>query len=295
MTVPLNAGIGESVQVDPLPFPTFNDTDIFISQENKNKIWNGEYIDFTLLLKQNFIVDHNPTGPIGVQNSQLVLQSAQKRIKQISNIEMWTDAFINFMIIYIEKHPETASALLSYMSTLRGVAADNQVHKWVSYDQQFRLRMAKNPNKSWSTIDGHLWLICGLIGHAPIKNQSNLACYDYNYKGFCEKFNCLYTHTCIKCSMAHPIVVCPQLTYKNVQQGVHNGYNANSYIQPNQMQYAQSWQGNPIRPIQRPAGFIPRAIRPQLQNHRSQLPSFRGNNPVQRQNFRPQSWYMGPR
>ena len=40
-------GVGESINSDPLTFVTFNDLDIFITQENKLKIWNGEFVDMT--------------------------------------------------------------------------------------------------------------------------------------------------------------------------------------------------------------------------------------------------------
>ena len=43
---------GES---DPLPLITYNYIDVFISDSMKQKIWNNEYIDLALLLKQNSV------------------------------------------------------------------------------------------------------------------------------------------------------------------------------------------------------------------------------------------------
>ena len=234
----VNAQLGESVPIDPLPSVTLNDIDIFVDHETKIKIWNGEYIDLTNLLKQNFIVDQNPSGPLALQNRLLVVQTTKKKIKQISSIEMWIDAFINFISIYIEKHPEKVVDLLKYLVIIRDTASDNQIQKWIAYDQQFCLRMSKNPHKSWSTIDGHLWPICGLTGSAYNKDPStsNSACYDYNYKGFCSRMNCFYSHLCIKCSMSHPINACSQFNYQMQQQNFSNGSLYGSNIHSNQPQ-----------------------------------------------------------
>jgi hypothetical protein len=42
-------------QNDPLLIPSFtNETDVFISQTLKEKVWNFEYVDLALFLRQNF-------------------------------------------------------------------------------------------------------------------------------------------------------------------------------------------------------------------------------------------------
>ena len=50
------------------------------------------------------------------------------------------------------------------MPKIRGAAASNPIHKRLTYDIQFRLCMSKDSGRSWSGIDGHLWLSCGLSG-----------------------------------------------------------------------------------------------------------------------------------
>jgi hypothetical protein len=44
-------------QNDPLLIPSFTETDVFISQTLKEKVWNFEYVDLALFLRQNFESD----------------------------------------------------------------------------------------------------------------------------------------------------------------------------------------------------------------------------------------------
>ena len=94
------------------------------------------------------------------------------------------------------------------MTIIRGAVAKNPIQKWTTYDTQFRLRMAKDPNRSWDNIDGHLWLSCGLSGHLSATAVSTAPCYECNSKGFCGRMNCGYSHTCIKCEVEHPASTC---------------------------------------------------------------------------------------
>jgi hypothetical protein len=63
-------------------------------------------------------------------------------IKSIDNIDLWTEAFTNFSKILIQKHPLLASDLLTYMSIIRGTAADASFERIYQYDRQFRLHVA---------------------------------------------------------------------------------------------------------------------------------------------------------
>ena len=142
-------------------------------------------------------------------DNQLSIKPATNKIKQpINNVELWSDAFINVILIYIQKHPNKVSELLKYLSVIRGAASNNPINKWLCYDMQFRLRMSKDPNKSWSQIDGHLWLSCGLSGDLAATTQSAAPCYEFNFKGSCTRLICTYAHVCLKCKVPHPASTC---------------------------------------------------------------------------------------
>ena len=108
------------------------------------------------------------------------------------------------------------------MTIIRGAAANNPIQKWATYDTQFRLRMAKDPNRSWANIDGHLWLSCGLSGDLSATAISTAQCYEHNFKGFCSGMNCGYSHACIKCKVNHPTCICNLFNETKFQSGLRN-------------------------------------------------------------------------
>ena len=192
-----------------------NELDIFVSQAFKEKVWNFQYIDLSLLSRNNFNVPNESQNCIAVEEGKLVVQTTTKpiRTKRIDTIEMWTDAFLNYAKIIIDRHPQMAKDLLTYMVTIRGATLDATFDRVYMYDQQFRLRVAQDPTRSWSQIDGVLWLRFitgrGIYG-TPILNSinNNKPCYDYNFRKQCTRINCLYKHNCIKCNGSHPAALC---------------------------------------------------------------------------------------
>ena len=94
----------------------------FVSQTFREKVWNFQYIDLSLLSKSNFSVPNETQNCIAVEEGKLVVQTTSKpqKPKRIETIEMWTDAFLNYVQIIIDRHPQIAKDLLTYMVTIRG-------------------------------------------------------------------------------------------------------------------------------------------------------------------------------
>ena len=62
--------------------------------------------------------------------------------------------------------------------------------KMYKYDQQFRLRMARDNRRSWATIDGQLWLqFVATGGHSVTQNTPRMS---YSVNRPCQKL--LYTY-----------------------------------------------------------------------------------------------------
>ena len=208
---PQLAALGEVNEVydEPLMLPGFNEVDIFISQKLKDKIWNFEYIDLSLMHRKNFNSQTNNENTIGINEGMLVIQNKVKKTHTVSSVEDWTDSFIAYAQVLIERYPGKASELFSYMSIIRGAAADHSFEKCYSYDQQFRLRVSRDHTKKWSSIDGFLWLRI-LTASTPKQQHADVSnkCYDFNFKGFCNKRNCQYRHACLKCGLDHSSLRC---------------------------------------------------------------------------------------
>lgn len=79
------------------------------------------------------------------------------------------------------------------------------------YDVEFRLKKERNPCISIASVDSELWLI---YMHQSLQSPSRVSkprpfkCYDFNYKGFCQKNNCFYKHQCLHCDKNHPVTKC---------------------------------------------------------------------------------------
>jgi hypothetical protein len=82
------------------------------------------YIDLAILLRNNFTVPNEMQNCISVDNGRLIIQQMNKvvKAKHIENIDSWTDAFLNYAKILVEKHTIMASELFTYMSIIRGKA-----------------------------------------------------------------------------------------------------------------------------------------------------------------------------
>ena len=84
------------------------------------------------------------------------------------------------------------------MSTIRTGAKRHGGLGYLSYDQQFRLRMVSDPvSMSFDKVDNELWLLymnTNVLQPMPL-NQANASapkkCFDFNYRQ-CFKRNCSF-------------------------------------------------------------------------------------------------------
>ncbi|KAJ8318056.1 LOW QUALITY PROTEIN: hypothetical protein KUTeg_003147 [Tegillarca granosa] len=109
-------------------------------------------------------------------------------------------------------YPHSITGILKYIHTIRLGASRSSGDSWKTYDIQFRLRKFKNPEMSWAVVDQELWLLYMSYQHnstitKPVSASFNKS-YDYNYKAFCSKKPCTYSHLCIRCSQTHPHLKC---------------------------------------------------------------------------------------
>lgn len=221
LNVPQAQPLGEvNVNFDePMLIPNVNETNVFISQGIKEKIWLFQYIDLAIMHKSNLNIQFEQQNIISInEQGRLVAQTKLARSKAISNIEAWTDAFISYSQVLIERHAQKASELFSYMAIIRSAASQCSIEKWYTYDQQFRLRVARDHTRNWGIIDSQLWLQFIALGIQK-PQPSNSKCFDFNFKGQCQKDNCTYRHICIKCFMNHPFITCRRYTGSNLGQG----------------------------------------------------------------------------
>lgn len=150
-----------------------------------------------------------------LQNGSLAL-SAKSKLRPITDIQVWTDAFLVYASIFALAHPTETSGLFKYIHTIRLGANRVNGLGWRDYDIQFRLKKECNPSMSFAIVDQELWLLY-MYNSAPspqhlVNQPQPLKCYNFNYRGACSRQNCLYSHLCILCSQPHPYTMCRNTT-----------------------------------------------------------------------------------
>lgn len=127
-----------------------------VAESLKDKIMKGEYVDLGNLLVHSELVNNSQN--ISIVNGELVVHQRLQK-KNILDVDMWTDTFIKYISIYCSAHPHRFAELLKYMYIIRHGARRVTGVGWRQYDEQFRLRQARNPSGSWANVDMELWLL----------------------------------------------------------------------------------------------------------------------------------------
>ena len=209
--VPISTAVGSNIST-PL-VSAHDDLSLHVPKSIKEKIWNGEYIDISVLLIREPSSLDTCTQKLVMVNGELIIKQAQEPVK-IMDVEKWTNAFIIFSNVLIAKHPEHAQGLLKYMNSIRLGASRHQGLGWKAYDAQYRLRKSTKPLSDWGTVDNELWLVYMSQQNVQLSSQPATPkvfyCYDYNLKGQCLRQVCKYENECLNdnCNGSHPSIMC---------------------------------------------------------------------------------------
>lgn len=187
-----------------------------VSNSLKSKIISSSYIDISLLLDNTSLTESSEKRISFNDKGELVTREVVKPSTKIQSVSRWTDAFLVYASIYASAHPESFQGLLKYLHDVRlGASRCGEGDLgWKKYDEQFRLRRSIDPTIEWSKVDYELWLMfmtssprskVTISPNSPAYNK----CYNFNFKGNCDRPSCQYMHKCIRCSGFHPQYQCP--------------------------------------------------------------------------------------
>jgi hypothetical protein len=123
----------------------------------KRNIWQNKFIDLSILLKlaRDLQDSADSQGEIRIHNGQLCLVKEKSNV--FLNIDKWTSAFTVFATVLLERFPSKLQEMFEYLRDIR--LAANRSLCWYKYEEQFRLKVANNPNISWGQVDNELWLL----------------------------------------------------------------------------------------------------------------------------------------
>ncbi|RUA06909.1 MAG: hypothetical protein DSY43_00965 [Gammaproteobacteria bacterium] len=192
--------------------------DARVSEKLQSKIWNNEYLDFSLLLS-NPVLEGKYQLTVTTANNEsshaLCLEPVSKS-KKITSIETWISCFHIFVGVFTRKYPNEAPALMKYGEVVQELASRGQ--HWRFYDENFRfLRQSQPSSLPWGTIHWELWMRC----HQQVSNKPTIpptsikSRNDNPPKGYCFKFSrgakcmgCSFKHQCFKCEGSHQPKLC---------------------------------------------------------------------------------------
>ena len=179
-------------QIDSMASPV----GMYVPQSVKEKVWKGEFIDFSNLLPQNrpqveleeFMSAYVTSAPFqshalpasvtsqllgATMGSQGAGFSSGASKKQITSIGDWTDAMLIFLSLYIQKHPEQTLPLIKYCTTVREAAARFGTKGALAYDASVRMKIALNPMLRWDALDNESYLLLLMPQAMPQRFQQN--------------------------------------------------------------------------------------------------------------------------
>lgn len=218
------------IQNCPLPIESFHSNlSSNVSQNLKAKIISSVYIDLALLLGNTSLHEDAEKQICFNEKGELITKGYSKANAKINSISKWTDAFIVYICIYTTAHPNSFQGLLKYMHGVRlGASRCNEGDNgWKKYDEQFRLRRSVDTSISWSKIDYELWLMFMQHSTQPrtitsFTTATHNKCYNFNFKGSCDRLVCQCMHKCIICGEGHLQYSCPLSSSSfQAQRGTH--------------------------------------------------------------------------
>ncbi|XP_033757975.1 uncharacterized protein LOC117340318 [Pecten maximus] len=179
----------------------------------KEKIQADQYIEFGALINTNKSENFNIT----VQANTLSLVPKNKAMP-IKTLDQWQSAFQIFVTVLTQAKPTMAAALMKYAHTIQTIAKRAGDAAAIGYDMMFRKWRQANPDSlPWDQVVSELYLEAMTSTNnnkrANISNQSSSQsqgkiCYAFRNKGFCNKTNCSFQHTCKICKGPHSFRKC---------------------------------------------------------------------------------------
>ncbi|XP_069584840.1 uncharacterized protein [Ranitomeya imitator] len=182
----------------------------------KEQIWANDFIDiWSLVSTDQHSID---------RERRLGEKTYERKPKVAKTINNWLQAFAVLGCVMGEKHPERCSELFIYLDSIYNSYKAHGGSAWWKYDEDFRRRLAANPQLGWGMKATDSWLRLMMAQratqsfHGPAAGSGNNAaatvmrrpgsCWLFN-EGHCKFYGlCKYRHECSACGGSHPVAKC---------------------------------------------------------------------------------------
>ena len=123
-----------------------------VDESTTQKIIKGEYVDFAKLVPRDRVVaEKDGRLEMVFRNGRTYWVPVRDPVV-ISSFGKWQQAFRVFVNIYCKANPQRAVELIEYNHVIHTASTTYIWDNVYLYDKEFRLHMARNPQRSWSII-----------------------------------------------------------------------------------------------------------------------------------------------
>ena len=179
----------------------------YVDEVLERRIRSGEYVDFSRLLPRDRVqMQQDNRLELVNMNGHLTCTPASNANGQelsITSFARWEQAFRVFSNIFTRQFPQRASELIQYNHVIHTASMTYAWSNVYAYDIDFRLHMARHPQRSWSVILQQAWNLC-------LKDQHEMGNRKHSFGGnaqggsgrkrdICFRFNagkCTYGSRC---------------------------------------------------------------------------------------------------
>ena len=130
-----------------------------IDENMQSSIIRGEYIDFGKLLPKDRVTPNNEGRmELTMKNGRAYWSPVMDTVA-INGFSRWEQAFRIFSNVYTRRFPEKSGELIQYNHIIHSIANQYVWENVYSYDKEFRMHLARHPNRSWAVILQQAWLL----------------------------------------------------------------------------------------------------------------------------------------
>ena len=186
------------------------------------KIWAGEFIDLSLLIKPDQLQQHDYALSVQVVTTSPTfwVSPAKAKPSETLSFQLLMQAFEMYMSVYLTQPANLpcATKMLKYIEAVRGLAQEGA--DWRSYDQVFR-SLRYRAGWAWDPINWELWLKASPtkadLLQSPVspfsckgraRPPTASPCFAFNRGDMCNKNTCRWMHKCRVCGGSHPSIRC---------------------------------------------------------------------------------------
>ena len=205
-----------------------------VDEVTLSKIKKGDYVDFGKLIPKDRIL------AIEENRMELIMKGGHtyyvpvSESTEINSFNKWEQAFRVYANIYVKFNPHRSAELIEYNHVIHTISLSYPWENVYLYDKDFRIHIAKHPERSWSIILQQAWSL-------RLRERTNhLAAGNHNHNGrhsgeisnvktkgggsiddYCRRYNkgrcpfgsgCRFEHRCQYChKFGHGILNCHKL------------------------------------------------------------------------------------